>query len=554
MSVAIQGWWMYQTIRDSQYYYDIILLPAWSFMTIFFLNSCILNVVAIIVPGKWFARNSLYYSTYDASALELRANPQSQQLPRLLIQIPVYKESFAETIKPTLLNALEACAVYPGESSILVSDDGLAFMKEDDIERRQREEFYRIHSPIITYMSRPTWGRRGRFKKAGNVNYSLASSPVAQESDILLLLDSDSRISPQTIPLIVNEFKAEPRLGFIQVKTISMQPSEGQNSAWNTLISHFTDNIYSLSFVLVTAFGDPSPFVGHNAFLRLAALREVALEGKATTLFSEDHVSEDFECSMRLQNGGWIGRYVVLPPATEFEEGVTLNVFDEVIRLQKYAFGISELILNPISKWGTQSGILGDTFKKYLRSANVSLTTKYNIIGYMGTWYALAIIPFAVTIHYFGYFYCPYWHRLAVTSENIMYGCAIVFSALTPIATIILKWKLGRPVYIIGEITCTIIYGIFFSGIGIYLFISILGHAVGWPRLGWTATAKEKASKCDTLINGGRLMWPGIVFAFGQLGMVIFGWFYLGFKSWQGIFPMTWSAASTIAVVIMGVL
>lgn len=53
--------------------------------------------------------------------------------------------------------------------------------------------------------------------------------------------------------------------------------------------------------------GDPAPLVGHNAFLRWSAIREVSwVDSKdgERKFWSEAHVSEDFDLALRLQVGG----------------------------------------------------------------------------------------------------------------------------------------------------------------------------------------------------------------------------------------------------------
>ena len=50
--------------------------------------------------------------------------------------------------------------------------------------------------------------------------------------------------------------------------------------------------------------GDPAPLVGHNAFLRWSAIREVSwVDSKdgERKFWSERHVSEDFDLALRLQ-------------------------------------------------------------------------------------------------------------------------------------------------------------------------------------------------------------------------------------------------------------
>jgi len=85
-----------------------------------------------------------------------------------------------------------------------------------------------------------------------------------------------------------------------------------------------------------------SPFVGHNAFLRWSAIQEVAFvdpEG-ISKIWSEAHVSEDFDMAVRLQMKGYILRWSTYSNGG-FKEGVSLTCDDELNRWQKYAYGCS---------------------------------------------------------------------------------------------------------------------------------------------------------------------------------------------------------------------
>ena len=72
-----------------------------------------------------------------------------------------------------------------------------------------------------------------------------------------------------------------------------------------------TDEIPSMQHVV--AGGDVAPLVGHNAFLRWSAIRDCAFmdpEDGQLKFWSEAHVSEDFDMSVRMQIRNYIGRYV----------------------------------------------------------------------------------------------------------------------------------------------------------------------------------------------------------------------------------------------------
>ena len=73
----------------------------------------------------------------------------------------------------------------------------------------------------------------------------------------------------------------------------------------------FSTNSLQLGISLMVASGDVAPFVDHNAFLRWAALQECAkvepYDGRRR-IWSESHVSEDFEVSLSVQAKGWTVR------------------------------------------------------------------------------------------------------------------------------------------------------------------------------------------------------------------------------------------------------
>lgn len=60
----------------------------------------------------------------------------------------------------------------------------------------------------------------------------------------------------------------------------------------------------SVGIAMAVSSGDPAPLVGHNAFLRWSAIREVSwvdsVDGERK-FWSEKHVSEDFDLALRLQ-------------------------------------------------------------------------------------------------------------------------------------------------------------------------------------------------------------------------------------------------------------
>jgi hypothetical protein len=118
--------------------------------------------------------NSKYYSAKCAPRL------RNKTLPHITIQCPVYKEGLASVIAPTVKSIKQAMSTYElqgGSANMFINDDGLQIMPEE--ERQARIDFYQDHS--IGWTARPKHGsegfvRKGKFKKASNMNFGLMLS------------------------------------------------------------------------------------------------------------------------------------------------------------------------------------------------------------------------------------------------------------------------------------------------------------------------------------------------------------------------------------------
>ena len=90
-------------------------------------------------------------------------------------------------------------------------------------------------------------------------------------------------------------------------------PNQGIVRSGTCQVKHASKQASVVPSQHVVAGGDVAPLVGHNAFLRWAAVEECAFEDAADgklKYWSESHVSEDFDMSVRLQIRGYIGRYI----------------------------------------------------------------------------------------------------------------------------------------------------------------------------------------------------------------------------------------------------
>lgn len=114
-----------------------------------------------------------------------------------------------------------------------------------------------------------------------------------------------------------------PEVAIVQHSTGVMQV------AWDYFengITFFTNMVYTAIRFSIGS-GEVAPFVGHNAFIRWAAVQDVggdAVDGYIS-YWSESHVSEDFDIALRMQIKGSIVR-IASYHGDGFKEGVSLTI------------------------------------------------------------------------------------------------------------------------------------------------------------------------------------------------------------------------------------
>jgi len=128
-----------------------------------------------------------------------------------------------------------------------------------------------------------------------------------------------------------------PEVGILQHASGVMQVA---HNAFENGITYFTNLIY-MSIQFAVGNGDCAPFVGHNAFIRWKAVQAISWvdekenKGQGMRKFwSDEHVSEDFDISLRMQMSGFLVRLATYHDGG-FLEGVSLTVYDELARWEK---------------------------------------------------------------------------------------------------------------------------------------------------------------------------------------------------------------------------
>lgn len=502
-------------------------------------------------PVSQLKTNSKYYSASPVKRLNIKHGP----LPHATIQCPVYKEGLDAVIKPTVESLEAAIRNYEshgGTANIFVNDDGMQLLSPE--EAVVRRAFYTAHK--IGWVARPKHSpdgeglerfiRRGKFKKASNMNYGLGISLKVEDKllevdrgviwtheeeeeayhkcltevldeelgrawaegnirigDYILLIDSDTRIPEECIIDAVSELDQSPQVAILQFSSGVMNVT---TSYFETGITFFTNLIYT-AIRYAVANGDVSAFVGHNAFLRWSALQEVSSidngfdpvtgekDPNSTTpyekFWSESHVSEDFDLSLRLSTKGYhirMGAYF----GDQFKEGVSLTVYDELARWEKYAYGCNELLFHPLKFWWRR-GPFTPLFRTFIWS-NIALGSKVTILSYIGTYYAIGYAWLGTLLNYFlmGWLNGHLDHYY-MNSWRVWVALIVVFSGFGNLSLALLRYR-SENMKLLPQIWICFrwvpLLFIFLGGISMHVGQAILSHMFSID-MSWGATAKE---------------------------------------------------------------
>jgi hypothetical protein len=459
--------------------------------------------------------------------------------------MPVYKEGMESVIIPTVRSLQAAISYYEsrgGTASIFMNDDGLRAGLSDE-EAQMRRDFY--HDNHIGWVARPKhngdegYVRAGKFKKASNMNFALNISrkveaylqvmveeklaaegtdmideneeeelyqqalarvldenPLAwaegdvRVGEIILIVDSDTRVPVDCLLYGAAEMFLSPEVAIVQHSTGVMQV------AWDYFengIAFFTNLVYS-SIRFSIGSGEVAPFVGHNAFLRWRAVQDVGVpkDDNFICFWSENHVSEDFDIALRLQIKGSIVR-VAAYHGDEFKEGVSLTIYDEIARWQKYAYGVSEMVFHPFHRW-IYKGPFTPLFYTFLGS-NIIWSSKLSILAYMCSYFALGSALLLSMLNYF----LVGWFRdelssCYLTSWNVFISLVVIFNLLGHVALAFLRYRTGERSLLgslVENFKWSPLMTCFFGGIAFHISLALLAHLFH-VDMQWGATSKEK--------------------------------------------------------------
>ncbi|KAH6954264.1 glycosyl transferase family group 2-domain-containing protein [Fusarium avenaceum] len=544
----------------------VVVIPPLCVLSLFFFIVVVSSVFQLLLPAGICLRNSKYHSAVKPNPKRYR----DYQLPHITVQMPVYKEGLRGVIVPTMVSVMAAIQHYEnqgGTASVYINDDGMQCIQPELA--AARKQYY--HENGIGYCARLpnkknpksksflSWFKRsppvdpevdnqdesevspqgranqlgfvrkGKFKKASNMNYCLAFSNRVEDEmhrltelecesrgcsyddlsaedddrlydqalqnmvdadegktwaegnirmgEIILLIDCDTRVPIDCLLYGALEMYESPEVAILQHGSGVMQVA---HNIFENGITYFTNIVYTaIKYGVGT--GDVAPFVGHNAFLRWKAVQSVAFvdpSDKVTKWWSDTHVSEDFDISLRVQMAGM--------------EGVSLTVYDELNRWEKYAYGCNELVFHPFYQW-IYKGPVTRLFLRFLWS-NMPVSSKVSIIAYIFTYYAIAAGLLLTLINYvlvglFFYdldqFYTPSW--------GIWVSLLVVFNGVASVACSMTRHRLKEKSFwsaILEACKWLPFLVLFFGGISINCAKALLCHAFS-INIEWASTSKE---------------------------------------------------------------
>ncbi|KAN0066294.1 hypothetical protein ACQY0O_000388 [Thecaphora frezii] len=500
---------------------------------LFFCGNVFTVVLQVIGPVRQLTQNSRYFSGVAPERM-------TGQLPHITIQMPVYKESLEGVLAPTIESLKKAISTYElqgGTASIVVSEDGMQLLSE--AEQATRREYYDRHD--VGWVARPPHGkdgyiRKGRFKKASNLNFTCRVSlrveqmmkeqrpadlsqwteadetqlyqaclpiatkelhPMAQSEgnvrigDLILMIDSDTRVPEDCFLDAASEMSQCPDVGVLQHCSGVMLVSD---SYFERGIGFFT-RLVNFSISYVVASGDIAPFMGHNAFLRWSAVQEASFvdpDDGIEKVWSESHVSEDFDMALRLLMKGYITRWATYSN-NGFEEGVSLTCDDELNRWQKYAFGCSELIFNKLWQWPFKSPFT-PLFRRFLFVKGVPIHYKFAACSYIFSYYAIGIsLPTTFALYLVEGWFFPVLDPVFLTPFKIWVAVMFVFSVGNNMAQCICRFraKQGGLVELAKEHLVWMPFMLtFFGGMSYHVLTALISHPLG-INMTWGATVKD---------------------------------------------------------------
>lgn len=196
--------------------------------------------------------------------------------------------------------------------------------------------------------------------------------------------------------------------------------------------------------------------------------------------------------ALKLQMLGYVVRFAGYTNG-EFEEGVSLTIYDELARWEKYAYGCSELLFNPLKTW-LWKGPFTKLFRTFVTS-NIPGCAKFTIFSYIGTYFAIGAIWITTLANYFftGW-YAQQVDHAYLNSFKVFLSVILVFNCISPLSHSIIRYRMGNETFwyaLYENAKWLFFFMAFFGGLSLHVSKALLCHLFSID-MQWGATAKEK--------------------------------------------------------------
>lgn len=175
-----------------------------------------------------------------------------------------------------------------------------------------------------------------------------------------------------------------------------------------------------------------------------------------------------------------------------FKEGVSLTVYDELTRWEKYAYGCNELMFHPLYKW-LWKGPVTPLFLRFCWSC-MPITSKVGVVAYIFTYYAMAAGMLLSVINYVIVGLFPdNLDQAYRQSFGIWISLLLVFNGVSSIAFSMLRHRLKEKTFwmaLLESIKWLPFLILFFGGISLHCARALLCHMFS-INIEWQSTAKE---------------------------------------------------------------
>ncbi|GAA5948186.1 hypothetical protein JCM10213_007061 [Rhodosporidiobolus nylandii] len=529
----------------------VLAVPLQFCVSQFFCVIVVAVFLQLLGPVKQMHQNNRYYSGVRPPRMK---GPLPDFTILMPVYKEGLESVLLPTIR-SLQEAIKTYELQGGSVSILVCDDGMQLLNKEDFDTRVEFYRANQIAYVARPGHSKDYHRAGRFKKSSNLNVALELSikiehmmaerrpvrtpdnPWTHEEDqalyevclaealeatkrvipasgdnekertisiwgsgnirigeLILIIDSDTRVPVDCFLDAASEMHESPECSIIQHVSEVMLVGAG---FFENGIAFFT-RLVNTSISWVTANGDVGCFVGHNAFIRWSALQEIAapipLEDGTTRyqIWSESHVSEDFDCALRMLVAGYDVRFATYSKGG-FEEGVSLTADDELNRWQKYAYGVSELLFHPLRYWPTR-GPFTPMARHFFWESNLPLHYKFSSWAYMMSYYGISVaMPLSIAGYILYGLFIPSLDTAYMPSWNVNVALFVVFGCASAFAFAILRYRAGQAdlqTALWEQLKWTPFNTMFFLGLSYHVMTALLSHLIGYD-MQWGATQKE---------------------------------------------------------------